>query len=277
MFKTLIVFLLTHFSVGLLLTTAIISLDEMGTSFFRLNTWLSLFLISLGLWVQPFGQPKIFVVLGMQAGDALFWQQLSYLCFGLTVMVLLLYNLLLPRGHKLFLWGSLALGVIGIAAYALGSTIELPAQAAQLFLVVIHALTATFVLGSVLGAMITGHSYLVQHDLSLTPIIKSSKLYLYSTVARTAVVLATLLVFWNVGQQLNPASLVSGLGFASLVFWFRVGIGLIVPLIFGVMVLSSARIQATQSATGILYATVILLIVGEVSAKFLTMTTGMPF
>lgn len=274
MFKTLVFFLLTHFSVGLLFTIALISLHEMGTSFFRLNSWLSLFFISLALLVQPFGPPRIFTLLSTPEWEPLFWRQLSYLSFGLSVLFLLFYNLIHPKGHKLLLRTALVLGLFGIGATSLVSTAELPTHGAQLALLVIQGVTSSMVLGSVLGAMITGHWYLVQHDLSLTPLLSSSKFYLFSMGVRTAAVLATLLLFQN---AIPPLNLVNGMGFVSIVFWFRVGIGLVVPLIFGMMVLSSVRIRSTQSATGILYATIVLVLVGEVSAKFLSMTTGMPF
>ncbi len=277
MFKNLVYFLLTHFSVGLILTIALVSISDIGKSFFRLNTWLSLGLIFLALLTQPFGAPQPAGIFTLALHDVRFWQQASYAGLGLSVLLLLIYNLIQPRAHRSLLWGALLFGAIGVGAYSLGTLSALPSSLLKLTLLVVNALTAAVILGSVLGAMITGHWYLVQHKLSLRPILNSSRLYLASAVARTAVVVSTLFFSWNLAHPSHSLYLLSGPGFETMVFWFRVIVGLALPLVFGLMVWHSAKIRSTQSATGILYATIVLVMIGEVSAKVLAIATGIPF
>ena len=57
----------------------------------------------------------------------------------------------------------------------------------------------------------------------------------------------------------------------------RLAVGLLVPLVFAYMVWETVRLRATQSATGILYFTLVLAYVGELTGLYLARVTGVPF
>ena len=52
--------------------------------------------------------------------------------------------------------------------------------------------------------------------------------------------------------------------------------GLAIPLLLAVMSLTCARQRANQSATGILYVLVMGSLIGEITALYLTLITGVP-
>ena len=59
-------------------------------------------------------------------------------------------------------------------------------------------------------------------------------------------------------------------------FWQRVLFGLLGPVVLAYMTWETAKIQSTQSATGILYVDFFTVIVGEVLAKYLLVATTVP-
>ena len=77
----------------------------------------------------------------------------------------------------------------------------------------------------------------------------------------------------------------SGLGFnfqryvlsvAGIFFWQRVLFGLLGPSVLAYLTWETAKIRSTQSATGILYVDFFTVMVGEILAKYLFLSTGVP-
>lgn len=275
MFKNVFFFLFTHFSVGLLFTILLISLNEIGKLFFRLNTLLAAGLISLALLVSPFGpiewQPWSVTQQGVDV-----WAQLTYWSFLVTVLLLLAYNVMHPKLHGTLLALSFLTGLAGISSFALVVKPTFAVGFGQHALAVLNGIASTLLLGSVLAAMITGHWYLVQHKLSLTPLKNSSRVYLFSVLLRMVFVVLSLVLYWNVELRTSPLRLLTSLDFDSILFLLRFGIGLLVPLVFGLMIWSAVKIRSTQSATGMLYATIVLILIGETFARFLYFSVGIP-
>ena len=60
----------------------------------------------------------------------------------------------------------------------------------------------------------------------------------------------------------------------ALFFGFRVLTGLLFPVSLAAMIRNTVRIRSTQSATGLLYVALILVLFGELTAAFLGVTTG---
>ncbi len=264
--------LFTHLAVGLTFLTLFISRDEIGKLYFRVTTGVSFVLLVLALLSRPFG-PIPFIVFFYSDGIS-FNQKITFLSLVGCAAVLLIYNLLIPRFHKALLLTAFLFGLIGICSYAparfaVGSFNHIESIAA-----IISGVAAAFILGSVLGAMITGHWYLVQHKLSLTPLRRSAILFLTATLLRSLFLLGTVLRNWEV---LTTSPIFTVGNFQNYLFWGRVGIGLMLPLIFGIMIWNSVKIRSTQSATGILYATVVLVLIGETFARVLFQISGMPF
>jgi hypothetical protein len=97
-------------------------------------------------------------------------------------------------------------------------------------------------------------------------------------VLRAVLLIATMALLANSSQSLLAATTRRLLDFSAtgILFWARVGFGLAVPLVFGWMIWGSIKVRNTQSATGILYATIVLVLVGEAFSKYLYLFTGIP-
>lgn len=261
MFRHLFFFLLTHFSVGLLFVVLFISLAEIGSLFFRLNTLIAFALMLFALLAQPFGSLGI-----MFQFSNLDLESATYLCFATSCLLIVLYNVLHPRLHKPLLATILLSGCAGIVGYALASNPGDLALSVK-WLLAVNGFASALILGTVLGAMITGHWYLVQHNLSMKPLLDSARIFLGAVVLKLVVFLAGMLIIFGAERFLAYLVL---LDFSSYLFIGRVAVGLVIPFVFGIMVWKSAKISSTQSATGILYATIILVLVGETFSKFLS-------
>ena len=103
------------------------------------------------------------------------------------------------------------------------------------------------------------------------------KLHIVSVVVRSLVVLAAVIVAivtWRPG--LGPSFERYILSTAGIFFWQRVLFGLLGPGLLSYLTWETAKIQSTQSATGILYVDFFTIIVGEVLAKYLLLSTTIP-
>ncbi|RMF61589.1 MAG: hypothetical protein D6743_13310, partial [Calditrichaeota bacterium] len=103
----------------------------------------------------------------------------------------------------------------------------------------------------------------------------STLIYLGSVIFRT-LLMGLIFLLPAISYRRPPALLATQLDVYGYIFWGRVAFGLVVPLIFGFMVWSAAKIRSTQSATGILYATIVLVLLGETFARVLFLITGIP-
>ena len=63
---------------------------------------------------------------------------------------------------------------------------------------------------------------------------------------------------------------------SGIFFWQRVLFGLAGPAVLSYLTWETAKIQSTQSATGILYVDFFTIVVGEVLAKYLLLATSVP-
>ncbi|HKN47826.1 MAG TPA: hypothetical protein VJ144_07630 [Candidatus Polarisedimenticolia bacterium] len=138
------------------------------------------------------------------------------------------------------------------------------------------ALAAAGLLGSVIVAMILGHWYLVRWRLPAGHLVRFSVIMAGAIGLRALLCLLGLLV---VGAR-SPVGLAAYLADVTVrrgfFFWSRVFFGLLAPATFAYMVHETARIRSTQSATGILYVTVISVVIGEFLARFLTVAGAGP-
>ena len=134
---------------------------------------------------------------------------------------------------------------------------------------------SALLLGSVTVTMVLGHWYLVDAKLPITP-LKHGALYFAGAVALRWLNVVTVLARegWEVVRVTQPADIVySTLG---LFFFFRALTGLIAPLLLAGPILQTVRMRSTQSATGLLYVALVLVLFGELIAQFLTTATGFP-
>jgi protein NrfD len=125
--------------------------------------------------------------------------------------------------------------------------------------------------------MVLGHWYLVIPSLQVSHLQSIVKVHIVSMIVRVAVVAVA------VGVGLAAAAPETGPTFERYIFsvngiffWQRVLFGLAGPAVLSYLTWETAKIQSTQSATGILYVDFFTVVVGEVLAKYLLLATRVP-
>lgn len=139
-------------------------------------------------------------------------------------------------------------------------------------------LSGSLLLGWSLVTMLLAHWYLISPKLSFR------YLTFFCIVLLAIVVLRILAVGASLGTALavdpmiepHPWRLLAQFGGQGVFFWFRLLWGLIMPLALAVMSLHCARNRSNESATGILYVLVVGSLIGEITALYLTLSTGVP-
>jgi protein NrfD len=156
-----------------------------------------------------------------------------------------------------------------LAAVLLGT----PAQ--PRLLATVADLTSILLLGAAASAMILGHFYLVVLDLPITALRRLTVLLVVGLVLRAAVVAWALA---GTPEGLADARLIAaGLWSPDGIFvWMRILFGLAGPLSLVWFIWKTVEIRSTQSATGILYVQLFLVMSGELLAKYLRVAAGFP-
>ena len=133
-------------------------------------------------------------------------------------------------------------------------------------------LVSALVLGGSLMAMSWGHWYLTNSGLPKEPLEQMALLVL------GALIVQALLVAAGAAAPVRETPLTQGAFGVSLgenpAFWFRVGVGLLFPLVLAWLAWRAAMIRGMMSATGLLYIAVGAVLAGEVLARGLLFATG---
>ena len=123
--------------------------------------------------------------------------------------------------------------------------------------------------------MVLGHWYLVDTRLAITPLKSGAWWFWVALIARWSAVGAVLLYGgWEVLRVSRAADLL--LSTNGLFFSFRSLMGLAAPLLLAGLIWQTVKIRSTQSATGLLYVALILVLFGELVSQFLLVATGYP-
>lgn len=246
--------------------------DDLGRGYFQMNALVVLGLIGLACAVVLLGSPAPF-------GTA------PTVGRGLLVAALLAgFAYYAAVWRQSWRWARLAaavtLAVVGAALWLAGTTLVRPVASLPHHELLLGATLATsaLVLGWALITMLLGHWYLVAPRLTFRHLTVFCWVLLAVVLGRCAVVAATL---WTAGSvdpavEPNPWRLLTGFEGQGMFFWFRVLWGLAIPVALAWMSLHCARRRSNQSATGILYVLVVGVLVGEITAFYLSVTTGVP-
>ncbi|MGE0759205.1 MAG: hypothetical protein AB7F89_15245 [Pirellulaceae bacterium] len=152
--------------------------------------------------------------------------------------------------------GGLVAGVLASSAWRLDAGWLVPAVA------VLDVAASGLLLGITLTAMFLGHWYLNTPMMELSPLRRLVLCLMGAVLLRMAC--SALGLVWHLSA--------SSSGDAS--FWIFLTLrwlaGLVAPLWLACLTWWTLKIPNTQSATGILYATVILTFIGELTAQFLS-------
>jgi len=244
---------------GLLLALAFVPRAPVGTFFYRIMGTAALVptLLALALWLTSHERAA--------PRGALLAAGLAALCYPVYAGPV--------RGRA---W---ALG-LGLAAAATAAAVGLGLSAsgtvagpARVALATLSALATGAVAGSVGLAMVLGHWYLTVPNLEVSHLRRLNRV----TVGSMLVSLASLaLVCWAfrsaLDEQGRPLFGATGLFYLGT----RVGVGLVMPLVFAWMAAGSLAFRNTRSATGILYASTVLVLIGTAVAVTLQDTYGVP-
>ncbi len=139
-----------------------------------------------------------------------------------------------------------------------------------------NAVAAASVIGSVIVAMLLGHWYLVRLQLPEVYLVRFAQVLGAAIGVRAVLFVAGLLAYGAASPQ-GLGEFLRGLAVdRGLFFWQRVLFGIVAPGVLVVMTYQTARMRATQSATGILYIAVIFVLIGELLARYMAVAGAGP-
>jgi hypothetical protein len=136
----------------------------------------------------------------------------------------------------------------------------------------LSALATGCVAGSVGLAMVLGHWYLTIPDLKVGHLVRMNRV----TLACMGLCLATVALSYLVFLQGEPAHSTRFDLWGRFYLGTRVTVGLLMPMLFGWMTAQSLRHSNTRSATGILYASTVLVLIGTAVSISLQDSYGVP-
>jgi protein NrfD len=254
-----------HLALGLLAMLPFVP-HRAGAKFFKFCSGAAAFLMAAAAWMLY----RRFGLEGTAAapGGARYPSMLAATAASLVFTIL--YNRAQHFGARRLSAPLLAGALLaGLGAVLLGTPAQPRALAAA------TDLTSILLLGAAASAMILGHFYLVVLDLPIVALRRLTVLLVIGLVLRAAVVAWALA---GTPEGLEDARLVAtGLWSPDGVFvWMRILFGLAGPLSLVWFIWKTVEIRSTQSATGILYVQLFLVMSGELLAKYLRVAAGFP-
>lgn len=190
--------------------------------------------------------------------------------YGISLLAsTLLFQLRRLRWATPCLRFAAALGVFALAADAwringVGFGVALPA-----------ILTSAMVTGALLVTMNLGHWYLVIRGLPIELLGIANKACVAALLLRIATILAGAAMALDAWKHLIQPS--AGPVWDTVLFLtVRVSFGLAAPLILAWMIHECVKIKSNQSATGILYVSVVFILIGEMSGTYFLLERGVP-
>jgi protein NrfD len=256
---------LVHLGVGVTLVLAWVK-REAGVKFFRFNAGTAALLIAIGFALRPAAESPgrlhtlaTVSLLLAEAGLVVYWATIGRALAAIRPYVL---------------WLAIGGGLVAVVFQALDISREAPGL--MPLLTVASFLSSVALLGGACGAMVLGHWYLVVPSLNVAHLQSIVRLHIGSTVVRVVVVSVAVMlaiVTWQPGSPNFERYIFS---IDGIFFWQRVAFGLAGPAVLSYLTWETAKIQSTQSATGILYVDFFTVIVGEVLAKYLLLSTKVP-
>jgi len=236
------------YALGTAAAAAVVPGREIGAYFFRFNG-----LVMLGFAVVAclVGRPLIH---GRTPAD------ISAAAFAASCLAMAVGG----RRAALFLVPA----VLGAAFAAAAAFAARPGAAGALLTA--HLLSAALILGASLVAMILGHWYLANAALSFDLLLRLTRLF----VAAAGIKIAISGVY--IATDAERLWRMLGEHFDGILACVRIGAGLGGGLTLAVMAHSCAKIRSNQSATGLLYVAVVIVLIGELVSMYLTLERALP-
>ncbi len=256
----ILAFTITQLGCGLLLTSLMLHRSEVGVRLLQLlGAMAALALLPWGF--TELVSPRAGSLLLAAAIAAFFW------------------FIALPRAPRRIVLvlhlASAFLACAGLVLMSLAYQRATGSPVAQDWLLGANALTSALLLGSTMGAMLLGHWYLVSSGMSVGPLLRLTAVMGLACLSKMATAAGALALY---GWPDSPHGWMMMLFVPPGLFYvIRLVLGLAAPLALTPLVWKTTRLHATQSATGILYASVMLVLIGELTANFLLVLTPLPF
>ncbi len=257
---------LLHLSLGLLATLPFVP-ESAGRKYFKFCSASATFMTTAALWLlaRRFGTHG---GTGAPAGGAYPW---LFVTVGISLVATVLYN----RARH-FGWMRLLAPLLGTALAAGVASVLIGAPPDGRALIVATDLTSVLLLGTAAAAMVLGHWYLVVLDLPIAALRRLTVLLIVALILRSIVVGIALSGPVHAGYE-DASRVAAGLWSLDGVFvWMRLLFGLAGPLSLIWFIWKTVEIRSTQSATGILYVQLFLVMSGELLAKYLRVAAGLP-
>ena len=259
--QTLVEFL-CHLTFGVAASMTLLPARWVTSGFFRVHLW-----VLMG--VQTFAALAIWSLSGGTSGNNIATWQIS----AAIVAAVVSYIGAVIWMYEASTAGKISLGIVATAALVtclaptfLGTSSMSPAVRT------LQVIASGAVSGLVTAAMLLGHWYLNTPTMRLDPLKRLLVLLLISIAAR--------MVISGIGAVIEGNRLsatVEGIPTAWMLFvGLRWTAGLILPLVLTYLTWQTLKIPNTQSATGILYAGVILVFIGELCAQMLSVAASFP-
>jgi hypothetical protein len=265
MLSAVVYLFLAHLGIGIAFTLLLVS-KEAGVKFFRFNAGLAAALVAAALAFRPAPSPtQVVATTGAVAA------------LGVSLACLVTYWIIAGR---VWAWLRRPLAAVatgaGIAAAVMHAQGALHgAQISGTALATASALTSVALLGTTCTAMVLGHWYLVIPSMEVRHLQRMVGIHIGTLIGRVVIVAAVLAV--TVGYPLATGRSLRGYvtSIDGIFFWQRVLFGLAGPALLGYLTWETAKIRSTQSATGILYVDFFTVVVGEVLANYVLLSTGL--
>ncbi|MFN9718756.1 MAG: hypothetical protein ACK58L_08695 [Planctomycetota bacterium] len=165
-----------------------------------------------------------------------------------------------PGNACIYSLGALTLAALGLHAVVMVK--QVPA-----WLQLLSEASSAAVLGATLTGMLLGHWYLTTPAMSIQPLTWFTRALFFAGLAR---LLATVIVLVHFRWPSTDTTLTLWL----IVRWIG---SMAVPLATAFVVARILKYRNTQSATGVLFAALILVFMGEMSATLIERTLSLPY
>jgi hypothetical protein len=238
---------------GLAVSLLLTSWRAVPLTFFRTQAQVMLGLLVLGALDQARAGGPAWVLWSVIAGTVMAY--VSAVAWGLG----------LPR------FGTWAAVVVALVAAVWLFEASRSAAAGWYVLETASRLSSGFLLGTTLTAMLMGHHYLTAPAMSIDPLKRIVSLVAWALLARC--VLAGL-GLWTLRAATAGALAYTDVRDAGIFLAARWGMGFAGAAIATYMTWKTAQIRSTQSATGILYITMIFVLFGELTSMVLSGRAG---
>lgn len=261
--STVFFLFLLHLSVGLLATLPLVP-ERAGAKYFKFCSAAAVFMTTAGLWL-------LYRRFGVAGGPpSLGDYRVTFAAAAASLIFAVLYN----RAQH-FGWRRARLPFLGASLAAGVASMVFASPAPDRAVVLAAALTSAILLGAAFGAMVLGHWYLVVLDLPIVALRRLTVLLAAGLAARAVMVAVALFVV--AGSWDAAATVAAGRWDNDGLFvWMRLLFGIAGPLSLIGFVWKTVEIRSTQSATGILYVQLFLVMSGELLATYLRVSAGFP-